>query len=459
MRRLVRFLLSRTVAIALMLAMAFFLALSSLVPEPDLEPERLDELRRTRPVAVFLVERLHPSEVARSPGFVALAALVFLSTAFSVQERVRAEIARRRRGETVRPERFRAARTVVVPADEGAALEAARDVVGRGWFRAAAPSDAAAGLYLARGQVGFAGSIVFHVGLLVVMAGIAVSARTRANGELLLVEGHPTPVGPGTIVRATRPEAFRALAGATFAIRDFTAEYDRRSSPVDFAAIFDVRDGDGPLRSEVVRVNQGISVRDFQFTLYRYGFAPELSVRAAGGRPLAEGTAILTVIPPGRRDRLALDDGSELDLAFFPDLALRGGEPVSRSLRLVAPALDARHLVRGAEEARAFVRLGRDEKLGGLSVRLEGVRYWADFQVSRDLGLPWVAIGSALVASGLALRFLFDPRTVTVSVASGEGGTRVELTATARWFPALNEERASALAGRIAERLGGRVAA
>ena len=433
-------------------AMAFFLALSSVIPEPDLAPERLAELRRSRPVAVFLVERLRPERVVRSPVFLALAGWIFLSTAWSVVERVRAEVRRRRLRPAPVPERFRTQGALEAAAPPRVVLAAVREELRRRRFRLEPAGADEATVVATRGAGGFAGSIVFHLGLLVVMVGVAVSARTRVNGEVMLVEGFPLALGPGTVARATRPDALIPLVGVTAAVRDFTATYERGFMPVDFAAILEVR-REGTGHPEVVRVNEGVSAEGFQLTLHRYGFAPELEVTGADGRRLADGVAILRLVPPGTEDGLPLGDGSELQLALYPDHVARGGAPATRSMYPIAPVLAIRHLVGGKEVARGLVPRGEAATIGALRVSFRGLRYWADFMLARDGGLWWIAAGGALVALGLGLRFMLDPQLVRVAAAASPGGTHLDILVSARYFPALNAERARGLEKGLAARV------
>lgn len=450
MRRLLRLLASRSTAIVLMLAMAGLLALSSLVPEAELAPGRREALRRSRPVAAFVVERLRPERAVRSPGFLVLAAWIFAATAWSVVTRVRTEVRRRRLHPTPPPERFRTAGVLEVAGSPEAAASAVRDELRRRRYRLEPAGADPATVVATRGSAGFAGSIAFHLGILVVMAGVALSARTRVNGEVMLVEGFPAALGPGTIARATRDDALLPLVGTTASVRDFTATYERGFEPVDFAAVVDVRRPPAPPRTEVVRVNEGVTADGFQLTLHRYGFAPELEVTGADGRRLADGVAILRLVPPGTEDRLALADGTELSLALYPDHVQRGGTSATRSMYPVAPVLVVRHLVGGAEVARGRVGRGEAATLGAVRVSFHGLRYWADFMLGRDAGLPWIAVGGALIALGLGLRFLVDPQVVRAAASPSAQGTRLELLVTARYFPALNAERARVLRERLA---------
>ncbi|HSM93230.1 MAG TPA: cytochrome c biogenesis protein ResB, partial [Anaeromyxobacteraceae bacterium] len=448
--RLLRLLRSRRVAAAAMAAMAALLLLGAAVSDPDATPERVAALRRTRPVAAFLSDVLAPAAIAESPIFVGLAGLVALSIAGSVVERVARELRRRAPAPAAR---FRARRVLEAPVPPEVALAAARAVADGARLRIE-PTEGPGGVLAAsRRTPAFAGSIAFHVGLLVVLVGVAVSARTRASADLVLVEGFPVELGPEPLVHVSRGPAFARLRGTTVSMRDFTAEFAGGFDPVDFACVLDLGRG-GRTSAHVVRVNEPLWVDDFEVTLHRYGFAPELRVADARGAELLGGTAVLELLPPGAEDRLPLADGTELRLRLYPDHVVRGGLDGSRSLSPLAPLLVARRERGGAPADRAEVARGATAALAGGRISFPALRYWAELTVARDLGVPWIALGAGLAVLGLAVRFALDPVSLRVSATPRPGGSAVEVLVGAQYFPTLNEERADRLLRRLARRVG-----
>ncbi|MBI5527435.1 MAG: cytochrome c biogenesis protein ResB [Deltaproteobacteria bacterium] len=443
---LFRTLFSRRTAVTVMAAMAITLALAALVPEHDLaDSVELRALRRERPLAAFIAENLRPDHVARSPVFLALPALVFVSTLISIIGRVRGEVRRRRARGDAALERFRHRVTVESPLSPDDAIEAAARALASARFDLSRDGFRLGG---SRGAAGFAGSIAFHAGILVTLIGVSISGLTRANGEVLAVEGFPKALSPGEILRTARHDDFRALDGTILGVRDFTAGFSRGVDPVDYAVVVGVR-GDGAEGERVVRVNQPFSVEGFQFTLHRYGYAPDLVVTGADGREAAAGTVVLRVVPPGTEDALPLPGGARLVVALYPDHATRDGFPGSRGMTPINPFIAFRvERDRAVVGSGTVVRGGRSEA-GGVKVAFNGLRYWVSFVVSRDLGLPWFAIGSALIAAGLAARFLFYPEAVRVDAEVAGAGSALTVTLSARYFPALNAERAGRLASVI----------
>src|SRR5512141_1713463 len=101
------------------------------------------------------------------------------------------------------------------------------------------------------------------------------------------------------------------------------------------------------------------------------------------------------------------------------------------------------------EAAGGSVARGERLAVGALRIAFPSLAYWADFVVSRDPGLGWIAAGSGLIALGLAVRFLLHPEAVRVTVARTAGGARLELTLSAQYFPALAEQRAESIAADL----------
>ncbi len=80
--------------------------------------------------------------------------------------------------------------------------------------------------------------------------------------------------------------------------------------------------------------------------------------------------------------------------------------------------------------------------------------------VLTDLALEGVApgpailsLGAAVVATGLWLRFVYDPQVVWCAARSTPAGHAVDVVVSARWFPARIARCADRLAARVAERL------
>jgi hypothetical protein len=281
--------------------------------------------------------------------------------------------------------------------------------------------------------------MAFHAGLVVVLAGVVLSATGRFTGEAVLVEGFPLEAVPETFLRAEPPAALAALRGVRLGVSDVAATYAEGDRLVDVSAVLHVERRGRPPERQFVSVNVPVDVGPFQLTLHAYGFAPEVVATDPAGRVRAEGTLALRLLPPGTEDSLVLDDG-ELRFRLFPagDPAARGGgSPVPSR-----PVLAFRWYQRGALVAAGRVEPGGEAIAAGYRVRFPRFVYWADLLVGRDPGVPWFTAGALLGIAGLALRLAFHERTAEVEVVPAGDAVEVRLTVSARWFPALLRERA-----------------
>lgn len=454
-RRAARALLSRRAAILVMGLMAGMLSLAALVPDTGtVDAAAWDRLREQRPIVSWIGRNLRPQDVVRHPAFAVLPAFLFLSITLSVAQRTR-EAWRQRRGSAARPrlERFRVERCVTVPGTPPAAAAVVLEVLARQGYRAAGDGDELGGR---RGAAGTWGSLVFHLGLLLVLVGVCVSALTRMNGEIVLTENHPAAFAPASFIWLSPAARLPRAPGAALSIRDFIAEYSPTGSPKDYSVLLSVHDGERRVREAQVRVNQAFHWAGLQLTLHRYGFAADLSARDAAGRDQLDVVGVLRVLPPGQEDRLPLRDGGSLRLRLYPDFTTADGAPASRSLDPRRPVLLWRWVdAAGRTRASGEVAQGESSAVAGHRVSFRALSYWAGFNVSIDHGLWLFIIGSVLGSLGIGLRLAVPDQAVraTLRPAAPDGdATEVQLVASTRFFPVLYEQRVDTMVEAIAAR-------
>jgi cytochrome c biogenesis protein ResB len=453
MRSARRLLLSRRLAVAVMAVTAALLVLASFAPDPA-EPS-FEELRRRAPVRARLLERLEPRRLTTSPAFLVLPAYIALAVAASMWQRTSARLRSRRGPEAL--ERFAVRRTLALPEAPGDAAGRVREALRAAGFRGSRAEGAE--IHGGRGALGFAGSMVFHAGLLATLAGIGLTAAGRFTGEVVLTEGFSVALGPATVRAAVPPDGAARLRGLTIAVSDVSVEFapqarqavpDSRTGMTEVSAVLDARRDDAPPARLFLSVNAPASVEGHQLSIHRYGYAPEIRATDPGGQVRADAVAVLQVIPPGTEDAIPLDGGGELRLRFYPDWAPRGAEPASRSPLPVRPVLAWRWMRDGREFASGVVPRGGEAEVAGHRVAFPSLRYWLELLVSRDPGLPWFAVGALLAIAGLAVRFGWHEQAWRATLRPSGEGTRLDLVVSARYFPALLQERAE----RIERALG-----
>jgi cytochrome c biogenesis protein ResB len=234
------------------------------------------------------------------------------------------------------------------------------------------------------------GPYVLHLGLLVLLSGIAVASLAGFQDPFFVVaEGGQRAVGQDT--------------GLELRLASVHTEQRPDGSFREFRSQVEVlRDGRAPLEG-AVSVNHPLAVGDVRFFQAGLGPAPVLLVKDTGGSALFEGTVPLTGL-------LTTEGVSRPSGAFRL-------ETLSLDVHVVGPAMDGSDSSLATDEiGLQFVQPGSSTSMGWLRLRLgETVsisdldftyadsRSFSVFRVTRDPGRFVVWSGFALFILGLVL--------------------------------------------------------
>ena len=414
------------------------MVVASVLPDPArLAPDELTEMETSRPWTLTIARRLPAGRMLESPWLVTVPVLLGLAIAWNLGERI---AARRRRTPRQAEGRFRAQLEWDEAATAADAAARLRLALRRGGYRVSGVSEGGSEVVVGRrGDLGFWGSVVFHVGLIVALVAIVLTMVGEWRGELQLVEGEAVALdAPGAVgVQRVGPTG---LGPPHLVVRldRVEARYQDDRFPVDYRAELTVLGESGAVRGGVVRVNQSLVAGGQRFFLQRYGMAPVLEVRREG-KILLAAPVVLSVLGgredgfdvPGTRDRIRV--------RWFGDHVREPGGVRSRSDEPRRPALGLA-LEAGGPAAAArpmLLPLGEETSLGSYRIAFRDLRRWASFGVGRDPGTPVLFGALVLAAVGLAIRFWDHEREVRVRITAEGGGTRVAVAGRSRYFPAL----------------------
>lgn len=239
-------------------------------------------------------------------------------------------------------------------------------------------------------------TLVAHAGLVLVLAGVGVTAMTGfREADVPIVVGETHPVGHGTELTV------RALA--------FTDSYHQDGTPQDYASDLELVDSAGvAVRTATVRVNDPLRHDGLTIHQSGYGVAAVLqvtdgagTVRASGGVPLRwsadEGRHAVGVLPLPALDRqlavVAAATGRR-------DLAIPAG-----TVQVLAYSGDGATLL-----DQALVLLGRPAEVAGLTVTFEREQRFTALSIAREVGGSWVWFGAVLLVAGMTVTFGARPR-------------------------------------------------
>lgn len=384
-----------------------------------------------------MARRFPAGRILESPWLVVVPVLLGLAIAWNVGERI-AE--RRRRAPRWAGGRFRAQLVWAEAAAPGEVAERLRRALRRGGYRVFEVAEGGSAVAVGRrGHLGFWGSVVFHVGLVVTLVAVVLTMVAEWRGELQLVEGQVATLdAPGVVAIRRLGPMGRGPPHLVVRLGRVEARYQDDRFPVDYRAELVVLADSGALRGGTVRVNQPLTAGGQRFFLQRYGMAPVLEVRR-GGETLLAAPVVLSVLEgredrfdvPGTRDRIAV--------RWFGDHIREPGGVRSRSDEPRNPALGLALEAGGSGLAARpmLLPLGEETSLGPYRVTFRELRRWAAFGVDQDPGTPVLFAALVLAAVGLAVRFWDHEREIRVRVEPDAAGARVAAAGRSRYFPAL----------------------
>lgn len=473
-----RQLTSMRTALVLLLLLALGSIPGSVIPQEDIDPSAVSRWQDQHPDLTPVYEWLGLFSVFDSVWFSAIYLLLVVSLVGCILPRtmvywrgLRAAPPRAPRNLTRLPHHA-TYRTEQAP--EEVLARAARVLRGRR-FRVAtadAGGGAADAVSAERGHLREAGNLLFHLSILVVLAGFAIGSLLGYRGGVIV------PVGSGFSNSLTQYDDFSPgrllgvedLDAFSFRVTDFDLEWlmsgPRAGMAQDFVAHLDYREGrDGEQRSYDLRVNHPLTIGGTDVFLLGHGYAPHITVRDGNGDVAYSGptpflpqdqatfTSFGVVKAPDARPRQLGLEG-----LLYPTFALVEGDPMSvlgddRNPRLSLLAWTG-DLGMDTGESQSVYVLDKDDAeqvtgpdgrpfrldlFVGESVELpdglgtvsfDGIQPWVRVQISKSPGKEVALVGVVLALLGLLGSLFVRPRRMWVRARRDEaGGTIVEIAA------------------------------
>lgn len=458
------------------LFLLFLLAIAaipgSLLPQRPVDPARVAAYAQTHKQLAPLMDRLSLFDVYSSPWFASVYLLLMVSLVGCVVPRTIRHAAELHRQPPPAPRnlaRLQMHDSWDTSVGTAEVLAAALRVLRRRRYRVLVGADT---LRAEKGRVRESGNLAFHLSLLGVLAGIAVSSLFGIKGEALLVDGSQFVNQPGAYDSLTPGPLANLAALPPFSVRldEFTATYQntgpQRGLPVSFRAVTHVQAQPGaPTIRHVVAVNDPLSVDGFKLFLTGHGYAPVIQVRDTAGRLVYDSPTVfipkdgmltsagVVKVPDARPHQLGfsglflptavLDPGRGLVSVFpaaaAPALVLTGytgdlgiNTGASQSVYALNTAAMTQLRDKGKPWSVALTP-GRSATLpGGGTITFVGVRQYAAFRVARDDGGPVVLAAVGVALAGLIIALGVRQRRVWVRVRPTATGCRVEVAALPR---------------------------
>ncbi|MCF2529506.1 cytochrome c biogenesis protein ResB [Yinghuangia soli] len=473
-----RQLTSMRVALILLLLLSLAAIPSSLIPQRSVSPFKVSEYFRNNPGKAEFYDKLQLFDVFSSWWFAAIYILLFVSLVGCIVPRAWAHSKALRTKPPAAPrnmERLPAYATWETDADAADVLAAARVQLKKRRFRLAPSTDSLAG---EKGYMRETGNIVFHIALIGVLLAFLVGKLFMGQGGKILVEGSPEGFAnsftqyddfqSGALFDEKEMEAFG------FKLKKLDQTFERlgtqKGAPRDFEATVEYWQGvDGKPKTGKIKVNEPLQIGGTKVFLLGTGYALDITVKDSKGKVAYQGpvvflpqdsnrtsTGVIKVPDVSRGVQQigfdgifaptvsldpnkgwfstfpSLDSPALILTAYHGSLGIDTGVPQS-VFRLNTKAMEQYKKDDGQPWAQVL-RPGETEVLpDGSSITLDGVRPWANFQISKEPGKE-VALYSVIAAiTGLVLSLFVRRRRMWVRATAGpDGRTVVEVAGLTR---------------------------
>ena len=430
-----RQLTSMRTALLLLALLALAAIPGTLLPQRGLNPVKVDTYIANHPHLGPFLDKLSLFDVFASPWFAAIYLLLFISLIGCLVPRIRLHARALRKPPPATPrhlDRLSVNDTwssSQAPAD---AVEVAQRALRAARWRTKVREqpDGSVSVAAEKGYFRETGNLVFHVSLVLLLAGIALGGLFGYKGTVLVVQGQgfSNVRSSYDVFEPSRLYSDRQLSPFSFNLQRFSATYEPNGEPRTFDADVDYRaTPDATPVTHDIRVNHPLNAAGANVYLIGHGYALHIQVRSPEGQLVYDAdTPFLpddsmfashgvVKVPNGLPHQLGLTGfffptfqatalgptsaypaprNPVLQLAAWRgDLGLDSGEPQSV---YALPVASLHHL------ANAQLAPGETWTLhDGTKISFTGVDQWATFQIAHDPGKRVVLIAAIFIVAGL----------------------------------------------------------
>ncbi|HET7309925.1 MAG TPA: cytochrome c biogenesis protein ResB [Mycobacteriales bacterium] len=431
-----RRLTSMRTALLLLSLLALAAIPGTVLPQRGLNPVKVDDFLASHPHLGPLLDRLSLFDVFAAPWFAAIYLLLFISLIGCLVPRIRLHARALRRRPPHAPRNL----LRLSISQQWTTDDTARDVAercgrllrGERWrVDVHDEPDGAVTVAAEKGYLRETGNLVFHVSLVVLLAGIALGGLFGYKGTVLVVQGQAFANVRSSydIFQPSRLYSDSSLSPFSFTLQKFTAAYQPDGTPRSFDARVGYQSRPGaPVTTSDVQVNHPLYAAGANVYLVGHGYALHIQVRDAHGRlvydrdtPFLPDTSMfashgVVKVPDGLPHQFGLTGffyptyvatpagpDSAYPAPRDPVLLLaawRGDLGLDRSAQSVysLPVASLHHI------ANAQLSPGESWRLAdGTRVSFVGVDQWATFQVAHDPGKKLMLAAAVFIVAGLML--------------------------------------------------------
>lgn len=264
---------------------------------------------------------------------------------------------------------------------------------------------------LRSGQWQALGTYLFHGSFFLLALAVGLTMIFRQEMTLRVAEGEDFVGAPEQIASRSQPAVLNPPAAPLeFRLETVTPEFWGDQ------LLFTRLEADLIFPSgtrKTTRINRPLWVGPTTFLrMSGFGYTPRYELTDNQGRIVESLFVKLAVFPPGLTDNFHLETfPHKVEVEVTPDAAQNEARLVSRTLNLTHPVVSAQVSRGKIILAEKDLEIGENLNFEGLSLSFPEIRYWGEFSVVRDPGVPVLFTAFALALVGLILK-LWRLRTV-----------------------------------------------
>jgi cytochrome c biogenesis protein len=286
-----RQLTSMRTALLLLFLLAIAAVPGSLLPQRSIDPTLVDQFIANHPKLGPFLDRLSGFDVFAAPWFAAIYALLFISLIGCLVPRIRLHVKallRRPPKAPAHPARLSSGTRFETDATVDEVLAAGRGMLRSRRFRVAFDASTVSA---EKGYLRETGNLVFHISLVVLLAGIAIGGLFGYTGRVIVTDGDGftntliqyDSFSHGALVKTDQLNPF------SFRLNTFQAEYQRDATPKTFRALVSLRvKPGGPETPHTIKVNDPLKIGEAKVYLINHGYSPHVMLRDRTGHVVYE---------------------------------------------------------------------------------------------------------------------------------------------------------------------------
>lgn len=258
----------------------------------------------------------------------------------------------------------------------------------------------------------FTGSVIFHIGMLVVIGAICSGGMLRFWANVTVPRAIPVVVDGSNFTTIYSVPIFQEAPFIKITLDWQDSTFSEGSYAIDHAAglIVGLINEKGYSENDFkIQINKPVSLEGFQFLLRGGGFVYMLVIEDSEGNLLFGDHR--KAMDNLQVDVFKLKDSAfEFNVRFFPDLIIEDGKYGSKSKEAIKPALG----VSIVDTAKPFddawtgvLKFNESASYGGLKFRFIDVRPYVSIEILKDPSYYGIIAGWLLIVLGLLMRYLF----------------------------------------------------